>query len=111
VALIRVPAVVRDAAYSEAAMLETTEPKAAPRIVPVTPKKEAANAVVTAASAPPAIFVALRSRSGVLAWVVSVVVLVEVGVVGLSGEGFMRSGLDSERARLGRHLYTRGSGR
>jgi hypothetical protein len=61
VALIRVPAVLKDAVYTAAATLETTEPKAAPNNVPVTPKNDAATAVVMAAKAPPTILVKLRS--------------------------------------------------
>src|SRR5947209_3829092 len=41
-------------------MLETTEPSAAPVRVPATPRNDAATAAVTAASAPPAIWVRLR---------------------------------------------------
>src|SRR3954463_5053016 len=41
-------------------MLETTDPRAAPVSVPATPKNEAATAAVTAASAPPRIWVRLK---------------------------------------------------
>jgi len=47
-----------------AAIVETTEPTAAPIRVPATPRDEAATAEVTAASAPPKTWVRLRPPAG-----------------------------------------------
>ena len=115
VARTRVPADLIEAAYTAAATLDTTEPNAAPVRVPLTPTKEAATAVVTAASAPPAIFVKLRSSAGVPTSVVSVVVVAGVVVAGVVVEGVvvaglfeggvMASGLDSGQA-----CFSSGSG-
>jgi hypothetical protein len=82
---------LRELEYRVAAIVEITEPTAAPEIVPATPRYDAATAAVTAASAPPQIWVTLSPPEG-RSWatapaVVVVVVLVTLGRLWVGGSG------------------------